>query len=62
MAVEETYDEIDNTPSAPINLIDVNELSDNELQLYDKEEIEFNDKSEINIDLEKINVINLKSE
>jgi hypothetical protein len=62
MAVEETYDEIDNTPSTQINLIDVNELSDNELQLYDKEEIEFNDKSEINIDLEKINVINLKSE
>jgi hypothetical protein len=61
MAVEETYDEIDNTPSTPINLIDVNELSDNEL-LYDKEEIEFNDKSEINIDLEMINVINLKSE
>ena len=31
MAVEETNDELDNTPSTPINFIDVYELRDDEL-------------------------------
>ena len=63
MAVEETNDELDNTPSTPINFINVYEISDDELQeFYDKEENEFIDNNEEDIVLETINVINLKSE
>ena len=62
MAVEETYDELDNTLSTSINFIDVYELSDDELQeFYEKEENDF-DNNEEDIDLKTINVINLKSE